>query len=335
MKIGVIGAGSWGTALAVLLENKGFDVAVTGRNKDHLRAMRNERENTKYLPGVKLGEGMEFVMTEEEALTGADVAMFSVPAQTFRENFAKCLPYIGENTIVVNVAKGIEQGSLKRLSEIAEELKPGVKYAVLSGPSHAEEVGKLLPTTVTVAAEDEKIARTVQEIYMTDMFRVYTNSDVIGTELGGALKNIMALGAGISDGYGFGDNAKAALMTRGLAEITRLGITMGAKPDTFAGLAGIGDLIVTCTSMHSRNRRCGILIGKGMKPKDAVKEIGMVVEGIYTASAAGALAKKYDVEMPITETLNLCIEEKITAGDAIAMLMGRSPKSEGHESYGL
>lgn len=335
MKIGVIGAGSWGTALSSLLEKKGMDVWVTGRSRDHLRAMKKDRENKKYLPGVVLGEGISFVYTMEEAAKDADIVLFSVPAQSFRENFSRCLPFIGDQAIVVNVAKGIEQGSLKRLSEIAKELKPTVRYAVLSGPSHAEEVGRLLPTTVTVASEDEEISKTVQEVFMTETFRVYTNGDVIGTELGGALKNIMALGAGISDGYGFGDNAKAALMTRGLAEITRLGITMGAKAETFAGLAGIGDLIVTCTSMHSRNRRCGILIGRGVKPFDAVNEIGMVVEGIYTASAAGALAEKYGVEMPITETLNMCIEERITAADAIARLMGRSPKSEGHESYGL
>ena len=335
MKIGVIGAGSWGTALSVLLERKGMEVTVTGRNRDHLKAMKKERENRKYLPGVTLGEGIFFVYTMEEAVKDAEIVMFSVPAQTFRENFSKCLPYLADDAVIVNVAKGIEQGSLKRLSEIASELKPGVKYAVLSGPSHAEEVGKMLPTTVTVASEDEDVAKKVQEVFMTDRFRVYTNRDVIGTELGGALKNIMALGAGISDGYGFGDNAKAALMTRGLAEITRLGLAMGAKAETFAGLAGIGDLIVTCTSMHSRNRRCGILIGNGIKPAEAVKEIGMVVEGIYTASAAGALADKYGVEMPITETLNLCIEEMITAADAITRLMGRSPKSEGHESYGM
>ena len=328
MKIGVIGAGSWGTALSVLLERKGMEVTVTGRNRDHLKAMKKERENRKYLPGVTLGDGISFVYTMEEAVKDAEIVMFSVPAQTFRENFSKCLPYLDDETVIVNVAKGIEQGSLKRLSEIASELKPGVKYAVLSGPSHAEEVGKMLPTTVTVASEDEDVAKKVQEVFMTDRFRVYTNRDVTGTELGGALKNIMALGAGISDGYGFGDNAKAALMTRGLAEITRLGLAMGAKAETFAGLAGIGDLIVTCTSMHSRNRRCGILIGNGIKPGEAVKEIGMVVEGISTAEAAYQLACRLGVEMPLTECIYRLVNGQIDALSAVDFLMGRKTKNE-------
>lgn len=232
--------------------------------------------------------------------------------------------------VVVNVAKGIEQGTLMRMSEIAYILKPDVKYVVLSGPSHAEEVGRALPTTVAVASRDMELAEYIQDIFMTDRFRVYTNDDVCGVELGGSLKNIIALGAGISDGIGFGDNAKAALMTRGITEMCRLGVKLGADIATFSGLTGIGDLIVTCTSMHSRNRRCGIMIGEGMKPSDAVKKVGMVVEGMFTAEAAYQLAKQVGVEMPITECIYRCINEEITAQEAVEMLMGRDRKNEKH-----
>lgn len=333
IKIGVIGSGSWGTALSVLLSGKGYEVYITGRNKEYLHEMEETRENHKYLPGVKLNEHIHFCDEMKDVLKDADIAMFSVPAQTFRANFEEANKYLEDKTVVVNVAKGIEQSSLKRLSEVAKELKSDVKYVALSGPSHAEEVGKELPTTVSVASDDIKLSEYVQKIYMTDRFRVYTNEDLCGVEIGGALKNIMALGAGISDGIGFGDNAKAALMTRGIAEIARLGEKLGAKQMTFAGLSGIGDLIVTCTSMHSRNRRCGILIGEGKKPSEAVKEIGMVVEGMYTCDAACRLADKIGVEMPITQNINRCLNEEITAAEAIALLMGRSAKDENHKGY--
>ena len=333
MKIGVIGSGSWGTALSVLLAGKGYDVCITGRNIEYLHEMEKTRENSKYLPGIRLNENIHFSDTLEETLKGASVAMFSVPAQSFRENFMRAAEFLEDKTVVVNVAKGIEQSSLKRLSEVAKEIKPDVKYVALSGPSHAEEVGKELPTTVSVASDDISLSEFVQNVYMTDRFRVYTNTDICGVEIGGALKNIMALGAGISEGIGFGDNAKAAMMTRGIFEIARLGIRMGAHKETFAGLSGMGDLIVTCTSMHSRNRRCGILIGEGVKPSDAVKEIGMVVEGMYTCDAACRLADKLGVEMPITQSINRCLKEEITPSEAIDMLMGRSPKDEGHEGY--
>ncbi|WP_331669532.1 NAD(P)H-dependent glycerol-3-phosphate dehydrogenase [Emergencia timonensis] len=240
------------------------------------------------------------------------------------------MPYLTDDMVVVNVAKGIEQGTLMRLSEIAYALKPDVKYVVLSGPSHAEEVGKALPTTVAVASKDMELAEYIQDIFMTDRFRVYTNDDVCGVELGGALKNIIALGAGISDGIGFGDNAKAALMTRGITEMCRLGVKLGADIATFSGLTGIGDLIVTCTSMHSRNRRCGIMIGEGIKPSEAVEKVGMVVEGMFTAEAAYELAKRVGVEMPITECIYECINERISAKDAVDMLMGRDKKNEKH-----
>ncbi|SCK00855.1 Glycerol-3-phosphate dehydrogenase [NAD(P)+] [uncultured Eubacterium sp.] len=328
--IGVIGAGSWGTALAITLSNKGHNVKICDVNAEHLAEMRANRENVRYLPGIKFCDRLHIVDDAQEALEGADVALFSAPAQHFRSAFEGALPYLTDDMVVVNVAKGIEQGTLMRLSEIAYALKPDVKYVVLSGPSHAEEVGKALPTTVAVASKDMELAEYVQDVFMTDRFRVYTNDDVCGVELGGALKNIIALGAGISDGIGFGDNAKAALMTRGITEMCRLGVKLGADIATFSGLTGIGDLIVTCTSMHSRNRRCGIMIGEGIKPSEAVEKVGMVVEGMFTAEAAYELAKRVGVEMPITECIYECINERISAKDAVDMLMGRDKKNEKH-----
>ena len=328
--IGVIGAGSWGTALAITLSNKGHNVKICDVNAEHLAEMRTNRENVRYLPGIKFCDNLHMVDSAQEALEGADVALFSAPAQHFRSAFEGALPYLTDAMVVVNVAKGIEQGTLMRLSEIAYALKPDVKYVVLSGPSHAEEVGKALPTTVAVASKDMELAEYIQDIFMTDRFRVYTNDDVCGVELGGALKNIIALGAGISDGIGFGDNAKAALMTRGITEMCRLGVKLGADIATFSGLTGIGDLIVTCTSMHSRNRRCGIMIGEGIKPSEAVEKVGMVVEGMFTAEAAYELAKRVGVEMPITECIYECINERISAKDAVDMLMGRDKKNEKH-----
>ena len=328
--IGVIGAGSWGTALAITLSNKGHNVKICDVNAEHLAEMRTNRENVRYLPGIKFCDNLHMVDSAQEALEGADVALFSAPAQHFRSAFEGALPYLTDDMVVVNVPKGIEQGTLMRLSEIAYALKPDVKYVVLSGPSHAEEVGKALPTTVAVASKDMELAEYIQDIFMTDRFRVYTNDDVCGVELGGALKNIIALGAGISDGIGFGDNAKAALMTRGITEMCRLGVKLGADIATFSGLTGIGDLIVTCTSMHSRNRRCGIMIGEGIKPSEAVEKVGMVVEGMFTAEAAYELAKRVGVEMPITECIYECINERISAKDAVDMLMGRDKKNEKH-----
>ena len=328
--IGVIGAGSWGTALAITLSNKGHNVKICDVNAEHLAEMRANRENVRYLPGIKFCDRLHIVDDAQEALEDADVALFSAPAQHFRSAFEGALPYLTDDMVVDNVAKGIEQGTLMRLSEIAYALKPDVKYVVLSGPSHAEEVGKALPTTVAVASKDMELAEYVQDVFMTDRFRVYTNDDVCGVELGGALKNIIALGAGISDGIGFGDNAKAALMTRGITEMCRLGVKLGADIATFSGLTGIGDLIVTCTSMHSRNRRCGIMIGEGIKPSEAVEKVGMVVEGMFTAEAAYELAKRVGVEMPITECIYECINERISAKDAVDMLMGRDKKNEKH-----
>lgn len=328
--IAVIGAGSWGTALALTLSNKGHQVKICGVDREHIREMREHRENVKYLPGIPFNDNLAVVGSTEEAMEGADIVLFSAPAQHFRDAFEHAVPLIEDSMVVVNVAKGIEQGTLMRMSEIATLLKPDVKYVALSGPSHAEEVGRFMPTTVAVASKDMKLAEYIQDEFMTDRFRVYTNSDVCGVELGGALKNIIALGAGISDGIGFGDNAKAALMTRGITEMKRLGVSLGADPETFAGLTGVGDLIVTCTSMHSRNRRCGIMIGEGVRPSEATKKVGMVVEGMFTTVAAYELAKRVGVEMPITECIYECINERIDAREAVEILMGRDKKNEMH-----
>lgn len=327
-KIGVIGAGSWGTALAVTLSDKGHDVKIWDLDTEHLEALKNDRENKKYLSGVPFPEKLIPADSIEETLNGVDVALFSAPAQHFRSAFQNALPYITDDMIIVNVAKGIEQKTLKRMSEIAFELKPNARYVVLSGPSHAEEVGVRMPTTVGVVSKNADDAYEIQDVFMTDRFRVYTGDDTIGVELGGALKNIIALGAGISDGMGFGDNAKAALMTRGIAEMKRLGIALGAKAETFSGLAGVGDLIVTCTSMHSRNRRCGIMIGEGMKPEEAIEKIGMVVEGMYTTEAAYELAGQNNVVMPITEAIYKVINGKLDAKEALISLMGRDRRNE-------
>ena len=327
-KIGVIGAGSWGTALANTLANKGHQVKIWDINQDHLKSMEKFRENKAFLPEVRLHDNITISYTIEDTLMDTDIGLFSVPAQHFRQALTGALPYLKKEMVLVNVAKGIEQKTLLTMSQIAEEVAPEIPYVVLSGPSHAEEVGRMLPTTVAVASKDMKFAEFIQDVFMTDRFRVYTNHDVIGVELGGALKNIIALGAGISDGMGFGDNAKAAMMTRGIAEIARLGVQLGAEVLTFAGLAGIGDLIVTCTSMHSRNRRCGIMIGQGVKPSEAVEKIGMVVEGMYTTEAAYQLAKKVGVEMPITECIYQVINDQIDAKEAVEVLMGREKKHE-------
>ncbi len=326
--IGIIGAGSWGTALATVVAGKENNVRIWDIDERHLRSMDEHRENTDYLPGVHLDDNINITYDVADALKDADVVLFSAPAQHFRDALASALPYIREDALIVNVAKGIEQKTLERMSQIAAEKLDMNRYVVLSGPSHAEEVGRRLPTTVATASENLKAAEAIQDLFMTDRFRVYTTEDVIGVELGGALKNIIALGAGISDGMGFGDNAKAALMTRGLAEITRLGLVLGAKPETFAGLTGTGDLIVTCTSMHSRNRRCGIMIGEGLPPDEATAKVGMVVEGMFTTEAAYGLAKRENVEMPITEAIYRVIKGEIKAADAVGMLMGREKKHE-------
>ncbi|MGN1349792.1 MAG: NAD(P)H-dependent glycerol-3-phosphate dehydrogenase [Anaerovoracaceae bacterium] len=327
-KIAVMGAGSWGTALAVALSANDHEVRLWGRNQSMMEEMQKERENRKYLPEVILSDNIQCTSAAADALRGAEIAVYVVPAQSFRSTFEATKDFLGKETIVVNCAKGIETGTLKRISEIAQEILPDVRFAVLSGPSHAEEVGRKLPTTLVAASSDLKIAEQVQDAFMSEFLRVYTNDDVAGVEIGGALKNIIALGAGISDGMGYGDNAKAALMTRAMAEISRLGEKLGAQKSTFMGLAGIGDLIVTCTSMHSRNRRCGILIGEGVPPEEATKQVGMVVEGMYTTEAAWEMAQQNHIEMPITEQLYQVIKGTVSGPDAVRNLMLRSKKQE-------
>ncbi|MGI6728135.1 MAG: NAD(P)H-dependent glycerol-3-phosphate dehydrogenase [Anaerovoracaceae bacterium] len=327
-KIAVLGAGSWGTALAISLSGKGHNVRMWDIDEAHVKALKEDRENKKYLPNILFNDKLQIKTDVEETIKGADIVLFSAPAQHFRSALDNAIPYLKNEMVLVNVAKGIEQKSLKRLSQIAFEKLPNANYVVLSGPSHAEEVGRAMPTTVVSASNDRKLAEYIQDVFMTERFRVYTNSDIIGVELGAALKNTIALGAGISDGMGFGDNAKAALMTRGITEIARLGVKLGGQQATFFGLSGIGDLIVTCTSMHSRNRRCGIMIGEGLKPSEATKRVGMVVEGMYTTEAAYELAKANGVEMPITEQIYHVINEKTVAGDAVMTLMTRQKKHE-------
>ena len=329
-KITVIGAGSFGTALAILLTDKGYDVSIWGRSEEQLALMREKRENPHYLPDVKLSEKLNIEGNLKSALINAEIIVFSVPSQNFRSVLESSREYIKSSSTIVNVAKGIEKKSLLRLSQVAEDVIPDIKYVTLSGPSHAEEVARNLPTTVTVASLDNQLSKEIQEVFNTERFRVYTNDDIIGVELGGALKNIIALGAGISDGMGFGDNAKAAIMTRGITEMCRLGLAMGANMNTFSGLTGIGDLIVTCTSMHSRNRRCGILMGEGISTDKAVEKVGMVVEGISTAEAAYELAKLYNIEMPLTECICQMIKGEIDALEAVSLLMGRKTKNEMH-----
>ncbi|MDR1571151.1 MAG: NAD(P)H-dependent glycerol-3-phosphate dehydrogenase [Clostridiales Family XIII bacterium] len=327
-KIAIIGAGSWGTALAVSLSGKGHEVSIWDLDDGLLRELDADRENRRYLPGVPFGDGMKASFSLNEALYGADIALFTVPSQHFRGALESAVRLIGSETPIVNAAKGIEQKSLRTLSQIAAETAPGSRYAVISGPSHAEEVGRALPTTVVAASEDNELAEYVQTVFMTGRLRVYTNSDVRGVELGGALKNIIALGAGISDGMGFGDNAKAAMMTRGINEMARLGERLGGRRETFFGLSGIGDLIVTCTSEHSRNRRCGVMIGEGVSPDEATRRVGMVVEGMYTTEAAWQLARRTGVEMPITDQIYRVITGQASARDAVTALMTRQRRHE-------
>ena len=330
--ISVLGSGSWGTALAISLALKGYKTKLWGRDKKLQKDLRIKRENAKYLPGVKLPENIKIADSLSDAAKNADVMVISVASQGIREILHNLRDNVSKDCIIVNTAKGIEKESLKPVSVVVTEELPSNPFVVLSGPSHAEEVSKGLPTTLVSSSYIKSIAEFIQDVFMSPEIRVYTNPDVLGVEVGGAFKNIIALAAGISDGLNFGDNAKAALMTRGIVEISRLGVEMGAKPDTFSGLSGIGDLIVTCTSMHSRNRRCGILIGQGKPPKEAIKEIGMVVEGVFAVEAAYKLSKKYCVEMPITEELFQLLFNEKDVRTSVVNLMTRQKKHEMEEN---
>lgn len=327
-KVGIIGAGSWGTALAWLLGNNQNQVTLWSIMEEEITMLKEFHEQKDKLPGVILKDDAEFTTDMEEAIRGKDVLVLAVPSPFTRSTAARMAPYVEKGQRIVNVAKGIEEKSLMTLSEIIEEEIPGVEVAVLSGPSHAEEVGKGIPTTIVVGSKDKETAEYLQNLFMSNVFRVYTSSDVFGIELGAALKNVVALAAGIADGLGYGDNTKAALITRGIAEIARLGISMGGRIETFYGLTGIGDLIVTCASMHSRNRRAGILIGQGASMEEAMKEVKMVVEGVYSAKAGYALSEKYHVSMPIVEQVNKVLFEGKPASDAVKELMLRDKKVE-------
>ncbi|NLL79867.1 MAG: NAD(P)H-dependent glycerol-3-phosphate dehydrogenase [Clostridiales bacterium] len=326
--IAIIGAGSWGIALAVLLHNNGNQVTVWSIIQEEIEMLKKEREHKDKLPGVKLPEDMKFTNDLKEAAEGKDMLVLAVPSPFTRSTSHMLKEVVKEGQIIVNVAKGIEEATLMTLSEVIEEEVPQAEVAVLSGPSHAEEVGRGIPTTIVVGAKKKKTAEYIQNIFMSDVFRVYTSPDVLGIELGAALKNVVALAAGIADGLGYGDNTKAALITRGIAEIGRLGMAMGGKFETFCGLSGIGDLIVTCASMHSRNRRAGILIGKGYSMDEAMKEVKMVVEGVYSAKAAMGLAKKYNVQLPIIEQVNAVLFDNKPAAEAVKELMLRDKKME-------
>lgn len=327
-KIGIIGAGSWGIALAMLLHNNGHEITVWSAIEAEINMLNTEHEHKDKLPGVKLPMDMIFTVDLEEAVKRKNILVLAVPSSFTRATAHNMKEYVADGQIIVNVAKGIEENTLMTLSQIIEEEIPQADVAVLSGPSHAEEVGRGIPTTIVVGATTRKTAEYIQNIFMSDVFRVYTSPDVLGIELGAALKNVVALAAGIADGLGYGDNTKAALITRGITEISRLGMVMGGKFETFCGLSGIGDLIVTCASMHSRNRRAGILIGQGKTMQEAMDEVKMVVEGVFSAKAAMGLAKKYNVELPIIEQVNEILFNGKSASVAVTDLMIRDKKIE-------
>ncbi|HAG04893.1 MAG TPA: NAD(P)H-dependent glycerol-3-phosphate dehydrogenase [Lachnospiraceae bacterium] len=328
--VAVIGSGSWGTALAIQLKRAGNNVILWSFKESEVQAILADRENKEFLPGVKIPEEITVTFKDED-VSWADIILFATPSKFVRNMAKRFSSFVKEGQIVINVAKGLEEGTLLRLSQVIKEEIPQCKIAVLSGPSHAEEVGREMATAVVAASEDMDVAKEVQQLFATSMFRVYTNSDLIGVELGGALKNLIALAAGVTDGMGYGDNTKAALMTRGSVEIARLGVAMGARKETFSGLSGIGDLIVTCTSRHSRNRMAGELLGKGMSLEQALEQVHMVVEGVVNAKAAGELAKKYNVDMPITNAINSLLEGRVDVKTAVYELMTRMNKGESDE----
>ncbi len=333
MKITVVGSGGWGTALAVMLAKNGNNVTMWSFEKQEYERLATDRENRAFLPGVLFPE--ELKCTDDlGAVCDAEIIVMAVPSFAVRATSAKLSQYITDKHIVVNVAKGIEKETSKRLSEIIEEeISAKCEIVVLSGPSHAEEVGRGVPTAIIATSRSKKAAETVQDVFMNENFRVYITDDIIGVELGAALKNVMALAAGICDGLGLGDNSKAALMTRGLAEMVRLGLALGGKEETFSGLAGLGDLIVTCMSMHSRNRRAGILIGEGTPTDKALEKIGAVVEGYYATQSAMQLADRVGIEMPITNEVYRILFENADAKESLVKLMARDKRIESNTAW--
>ncbi|GEL08107.1 NAD(P)H-dependent glycerol-3-phosphate dehydrogenase [Salisediminibacterium halotolerans] len=330
-KVAVLGSGSWGTALSIVLADNGHSVHLWGRSEEQVTSINEKRKNSRYIKDVELPDGIQASTDIRTILADADYVVIVVPTKAVRDVIQSALPHLNSGALIVHASKGIEPETHLRISEmIHEELPEGHNHpiAALSGPSHAEEVCYRQPTTVTCSSEDEEAAKSVQDLFMNQSFRVYTNIDIIGVEMGGALKNIIAIGAGMTNGLGFGDNARAALMTRGLAEIARLGMKLGANPMTFAGLSGLGDLIVTCTSEHSRNWRAGKRLGEGISAKQVEDEMGMVVEGIRTTKAAHQLAEKVNVDMPITSELFHVLFDDKPPKEAVAELMGRVKKHE-------
>lgn len=327
-KIGIIGAGSWGTALAVNLSNNGHSVTIWSIMEDEIHMLQEHHEHLDKLPGVKLADTITFTTDMEVAIKDKDMLVLAVPSIFTRSTAKMMAPYVVDHQVIVCVAKGIEENTLMTITEVVEDEIKNADVCVLSGPSHAEEVGIGLPTTVVAGARTRQTAELVQDTFMNEVLRVYSSPDVLGIELGGSLKNVIALAAGMADGLGYGDNTKAALITRGIAEISRLAVAMGAKPETLNGLTGMGDLIVTCESKHSRNRRAGMLMGQGMTMSEATKEVKMVVEGVYSAKAAIELAKRYDVRMPIIEEVNKVLFEDTPAKEAVTRLMVREKQVE-------
>lgn len=328
MNITILGAGSWGTAIAKLLSLNEHKVTVWSIDPQEVAMLNEYCEQKVKLPGVILPGTVSFTNDAEVALSDAELVVMAVPSPFVRSTAKSVSKFIKEDQIIVSVSKGIEESTLMRLSEVIKDEIPQCKIAALSGPSHAEEVGKMVPTAVVVGCESKEIAVKIQDAFMADFFRVYISPDIMGIELGGSLKNVIALAAGIADGLGCGDNTKAALITRGIVEITELGTAMGGHRRTFSGLSGIGDLIVTCASKHSRNLRAGTLIGKGMKYHEAMDEVKQIVEGVYSAKAALQLSKKYGVSMPIVEAVNRVLFEDLPAREALELLLTRDKKAE-------
>ena len=328
MKIGILGAGSWGSALANLLAYNGHEVTIWSIDQKEIEMLREFHEQKDRLPGVILNTSIAYTTDLETSVTDKEMIVCAVPSPFVRGTAVKIAPYIKEGQLIVNVSKGIEEATLKALVEVIEEEIPVANVAVLSGPGHAEEGGRIIPTTMGAGARKIETAKIIQNAFMNERFRVYTSTDVTGIELGGSVKNVIALAAGMSDGLGCGDNTKAALMTRGMAEIMRLGLAMGAKVETLSGLSGMGDLIVTCTSRHSRNRNAGYLIGQGKTYEEAMEEVKMIVEGVYSAKAAKILAEKYNVDMPIVDAVNGVLFDGKSAKDAMFQLLTRDRKAE-------
>lgn len=334
IKIAVIGAGSWGTAIALILASKGYAITLWGHNREHVMALRNERENRKYLPGHVLTNNILVTNDLAEALLACTIVCMVVPSHGFRAVYEKCIRHMADQATVVSAVKGIENATLMTMTQVMEDVSSQIEnvpqhpLAVLSGPSFAKEVAQRLPTAVTVGCKDLQKAKELQRIFGTDQFRVYASSDVIGLEISAALKNIVAIAAGICDGLGYGLNTRAALITRGLSEITRLGVALDAEPMTFSGLSGLGDLVLTCTGNLSRNRNVGLQLGKGKSLDDILKQMEMVAEGVKTTKSGYQLARKMGIEMPILEQVYKIIYEKKSCSEAVKDLLNRELKVE-------